>query len=125
MKTIYTQEQVDKVCELYESGTKVSEIASIAGVEQSSVTKIAKRCGLSLRLPRNVQKLVKCAYCGEKLTKGFRFCPYCGKDVRTRQDVLIEKLKDLLDVISLLPANCKDAARDTINSVISYIRDTK
>lgn len=125
MKTVYTQEQVDKVCELYESGTKVSEIASIVGVEQSSVTKIAKRCGLSLRLPRKVQKLVKCSYCGEKLTKGFRFCPYCGKDVRTQEDILIEKLKDLLGVISLLPENCRDTARDTINSAISYIKNNK
>lgn len=125
MKTFYTQEQINRVCELYESGTRVSEIASIVGVEQSSVTKIAKRCGLSLRLPRNVQKVVKCSYCGEKLTKGFRFCPYCGKDVRSQEDILIESLKDLIGVISLLPENCRDTARDTINSAIAFIEDNK
>ena len=49
-------------------------------------------------------------------------CPFCGKDVRSKEDILIEKLNDVLGAITLLPAGERDKSRDTINEAIAYIR---
>lgn len=126
MKQKYTEEQVKQVCELYELGTKVSEISEIVGVETSSVTKIAKRNGLELRLSRTKKsKIKKCHNCGENLLEGFRFCPFCGKDVRTDKEICVENLKSLYGAITLLPEGQRNYARDVINSVIAFIEENK
>src|SRR3989338_4441527 len=36
----------------------------------------------------------KCNRCGEKLSKGFGFCPYCGFKIEKKKDGLLDEIED-------------------------------
>ena len=56
-----------------------------------------------------------CPNCKKTIeVKGARFCCYCGTDIRSSKDILIEKNKHLLNLIVDLPINNRDLFRDVL-----------
>lgn len=119
-KRYLTKEERERCCELYMQGVPVQEIADEFGIAKTTVSNIALTSGLTLRHPKSSSPR-KCHNCGEPVKKGFRFCPYCGKDIRSEKEILTEDLKSILGSITLLPDGERDRARNTINKAISYI----
>ena len=123
VKPNYTAEQKKYVLELYEQGVPVIDIHKSVGIATSTITAWVKSSGVALRHPKksNDTKRTRCS-CGELIEPKFRFCPFCGKDVRSKEDILIEKLNDVLGAITLLPTGERDKSRDTINEAVADIR---
>ena len=119
----YTTEERNNVLEMYKQGIPVIEIHKQVGLATSTITAWVRSSGMNLRHPKKAVdiKKTRCS-CGELIEPKFRFCPFCGKDVRSKEDILIEKLSDTLGAITLLPVGERDKTRDTINEAIAYIR---
>lgn len=126
MKRFYTKKQKEKTIELYAAGVPVAEIAGQTGVSKSSVSRIAVSAGLKLRTPKKKKgQTKKCAFCGATVDSNFRFCPYCGRDVRSEDEIIIEQLHSLYDLLSLLPEGSRDEAQNVINKAVAYIGGAK
>lgn len=113
-----SKETKDKVAALYKQGATYDDIVKQTGVARGSIANIVHQYNLPAR---NGSKHKICI-CGETIKSGFRFCPYCGRDVRSEKELMIEKLQGLFDLVSLLPQTSCDEAVNTINSAIGYIQ---
>lgn len=122
MKKIeYSQDTIAKVCDMYDRGCTYKEIFDATGLNNPAITKIAKEAGCKARIVRGESPRV-CNNRGEAIKPTFRFCPHCGKDVRSDKDILIEQINDIFGMLHCLPEGSRDATRDTLNNAIAYIR---
>jgi len=125
-----TNETKKEIAALYADKTnKVHDIADAYHITTAQVAKIAIEMGLPPRRPKAMKenKSRKCPKCHSVIDlKGVKFCPFCGTDMRTERDILIEKLSIAQGVIIRgLPAGDRDDVRDTLNAVVKYLRGLK
>ena len=104
-----------------------NEIAAKHGVSRQSVSNIAVRAGISLRGSKRSKTEHKervCAKCKKKIdVEGARFCPYCGSDVRTDNEILAEQLIHLAHLAPLLPESKRDDLVQTVNKAANKIKN--
>jgi len=106
----------------------VDSIADEFECATSTITNIMKRNGIATRRPRKKTAKLVCNHCRREIDlKDISFCPYCGKDIRTEGQLLIEDLKNSLGIIatSQMPSNSKDKIRDSILEAIKWIKNNK
>lgn len=77
---------------------------------------------------QNITK--KCGHCGAKVElRNAKFCPFCGHNIMTESEQLIEELRDKISLLELLPSTERDDFRNVLLKAINYIkekcRDTK
>ena len=121
--TKYTEEQISKALDLYENTDKsVKEIAEITGLPHNYISKYAKKRGIPLRQPREYKYERKCQYCHRVIPlMEVRFCPYCGKDVRTSEEILKFNVRRLYQYGQHLPSCDRDTYKEIIDSMVAYL----
>lgn len=119
-----TTETKEKVAEMYRNkSNKVADIARALNISRGQVAAIAREMGCEPRLVRGKGKYKICPRCKRKAEiKGALYCPYCGEDLRTEKELLINKAQILFSMLQPLPSSDKDTARDIINELISYLK---
>lgn len=112
-----TQEQKRAICEEYKNpANKVTKIADRYGITRGQVAHIAVEGGAE---PRNVRYGEKrttdkaarrvCPKCHRNVdVKGAKFCCYCGSDIRSNRELLIERINKASLNIMLLPPDKRD-----------------
>ena len=128
MERKITQEQRQQILQEYLEGKlTICEIAERYGISGNTVSAIAVRAGVQLRRPKKPQAGVKvCPKCRKKVdTIGARFCPFCGSDIRSENELLAEKLDGLLDLYQFIPAAQRDEFVQTINKAAAALKTQK
>ena len=128
-----TQEQKKALCEDYKDRSKtVGEIAAKYGIARSCVAQIAvelgtePRCAARYGQPRErkdrVQTARRCPKCHKTIdVKGARFCYFCGTDIRTGRELLIDRVKRSMPFIHHLPANMRDDMQRLLLDIIKEL----
>ncbi len=107
----------------------VKDISEVYGISRAAVAKIAVEMGATPRRKkaygkRNGVKNKICPKCKKVVeVKGARFCYHCGADVRSGNEILIERNEQLLNNILELPANMRDEFRDVLLANIEALKE--
>ena len=88
---------------------KVDEIADMFGVSRETIKRIAISLGAKPRHNIKSKSLKKCPNCNKLINiPEARFCCYCGSDIRTAKELLIERISNAMRIIKYLPIDVKD-----------------
>ena len=122
-----TFEQKKEIAALYaDKSTTVEEIATAYNISQSYASKIAVEMGCERRIKKGKYRnndVKKCPKCHRTLELiGARFCLFCGTDIRTETDILIERATWLWQIVGIVGENDRDKARDIINELINHLK---
>lgn len=118
----YTDEQKNKIIEMYMQGIPTADISNKMGIPRPSISAIVRKEGVPLRRPKGNKRILKCHNCKQVISiSGAKFCPFCGTDIRSEKDLTVEALQNLLYVILALPQGDRDTARDTITKAINLL----
>lgn len=115
---------------------KVKEILETYKINNSQLCRILREENVPFRMPKNTGprtniKLGKCPTCGKNLmASDAKYCCYCGCNVQTESDRLIERLGDLWAMVYPLfrPYNkdddvLREKAILIINDVKEYLKN--
>lgn len=116
------------IIEDYEAGVLTcAEIAEKYSVSRQSASNIALRAGIQSRHSKRNKPEHKehvCPKCKKKIDiKGAKFCPFCGSDIRTENEILAERLTRLSHLAPLLPESKRDELVQTVNEAANKIRN--
>lgn len=110
-----TPAQKQEIYELYQDpSNKVGDIAKAYKIDRGDVCKIAKSLGAEGRYKMSGTRSVKakakiCPVCRKATDlKGARYCPYCGSDIRSKKELLIDRISKAMKTTSYLPESCRD-----------------
>lgn len=127
-----TEQTKKEICELYaDKNVKACDIVKTYKISGSDLIRIITERGLQPRRPSRIGKRTKdgnkkCPKCKKRVDlKGARFCPYCGADIRSEREIVIERLESLFGLFALLPANVCDKAQQTILQTIGFLKKEK
>jgi tRNA(Ile2) C34 agmatinyltransferase TiaS len=101
------------IYDAYVRGDKVVDISAKYGISTSYVKKIAVSMGATPRQKSHARETGNkvCPKCRKRIgVNGARFCPFCGTDIRSAKDILIERIDKARECLSMLP----EAARDEV-----------
>lgn len=125
-----TQEQKRALCEDYKNRENtVGEIAAKYGIGRTSVASVAVEmgaepmCAARYGQPRERKKRGKtarvCPKCRRTIdVKGAVFCCFCGADIRTSRELLIERVTSSMAFVQHLPANMRDDMQRLLLDII-------
>lgn len=123
-KQYYTHEKRNQVIELYKDRTKsTKEIADIANVSVSSVSRIAAEAGLPLRHPKNAK--VVCQKCGHVCENAAKFCSMCGAEILSPKRSAIKASKSLYRLVPSMPSSIREKVDEYIKIIDHYIANSK
>lgn len=124
MNKRYTEEQINKVCDLYKQGVPVKVIEKATGINESAISRIAIREGCEPRRPRRKGKYKTCLNCHKKINlTGVSYCPFCGNDLRPEKELLINDVERVIAYLAPLPSSDKDEARNILLKVKKYLKE--
>lgn len=108
-----TPEQKQEIYELYQDkSNRVVDIAKAYKIDRGNVCRIAKSLGAEGRHKRAGKSSTKAKICPvcRKATdvKGAKYCPYCGSDIRSKKELLIDRISKAMKTTSYLPESCRD-----------------
>lgn len=124
----YGNELRQAVIEDYKnSALTIREIGKKHGIPHSTVSNIAKQEGMALRRPKDKKDQNKtCPRCHKAVdVKGARFCPYCGSDIRSENEILAEQLDNLKELYIYIPEAKRDNFIQTINKTIETLKEAR
>lgn len=122
MSTKFEKEVVDQIKELYEEGFKYSEIAELVGVTPKAVSNQVTRLGISNRKKcERTVKIKKCPKCNKKLPHESKFCMFCGADVTSKEDVLLNKLETVFKATQFIPETVRNDCVNILREVRDYL----
>lgn len=78
------------------------------------------------RVPRKRKQSTtkKCGHCGAKVElRDAKFCPFCGHNIMTESEQLIEELRDKISLLELLPSTERDDFRNVLLKAINCIKE--
>jgi hypothetical protein len=122
--TRFTQEERQAIFEAYNGRKKTLEnIAKEFGTNRGSVVRIATQMGAVLRRPRKNQNEVKngktCPKCHKTIDiKGALYCCFCGADIRSEKELLIDRINGAMRKTLL----CPEAIRDEMQRLFVDIK---
>lgn len=126
MNKTYTDAQINRAMELYQTDKSLTEIANETGIPNSTISKYARRFNLPPR--RNTSNRDPysrvCQYCRRKIALvEIQFCPYCGKDIREREDILKFDAKRLYQYQQFLPTADRDKYKEIVDRIVGYFNE--
>ena len=114
--THITQEQKQKIYELYDGGMTVYlHIAKEVGVSDSTVGKIIKG--------RYSDAVKICPKCLHESGREARYCYYCGNDIRSREELLAIGCEKLRGMIVHLPENVRAEFDGITREIMGYLKE--
>lgn len=128
-----THEQKQEIKQLYDDRkNKVADIAEAFRIEKGVVARIAVELGATPRRPKTYgvsrdgqsgQSQKKCPNCKRAAPiDAAKYCCFCGADIRTPSEKLIEKQQKLLQHFAFIPQAVRDESRDIILETIEYLK---
>lgn len=122
-----TPEIKEQVIQDYLSGMPVKEIGEKYHIDSSVPGKLTRKAGFPGRQQAEAKASAKvCPKCRKKIdVKGARFCPFCGTDIRTEAEMLVEKLEKTTELYRFLPETYRDDFLATISKAIKIIGEIK
>jgi hypothetical protein len=120
-----TQEKKAEIAKMYsDKSNKTQDIAKLYGISRGKLSAIVKEFGIPPRRKPNNSKIKRCPQChsGVNVT-GALFCPYCGSDIRTEDEKLIDRVVWLLSIIHKVGINDRDEAKDVLSDVLKKLRE--
>lgn len=120
-----TPETKEQVIQDYLSGMPIKEIGAKYHIDVSVPGKLARKAGFPGRQRTEAKVSAKaCPKCRKEIdVKGARFCPFCGADIRTEAEMLVEKLEKSKELYRFLPASHRDEFVQTINEAIKTLQE--
>lgn len=123
-KSYYNQEQRNQVIELYKDRTKsTKEIADIANVSVSSVSRIAAEAGVPLRHPKKAK--VVCQKCGYVCDNKAKFCSMCGAEILSPKRSAVKASKSLYRLVPCMPSSIREKVDEYIKIIDHYIANSR
>lgn len=119
-----TQETKAEIAKMYsDKSNKAQDIAKLYGISHNRLSAIAKEFGIPPRRKPTNSKIKRCPQChsGVSVT-GALFCPYCGSDIRTEDEKLIDRVVWLLSIIHKVGINDQDKAKCVLSDVLKKLR---
>lgn len=119
-----TLEQKQAICEEYKDRSiSTTVIANKYGITRGDVAHIAVEMGAEPRTKKYAAGLKKgkrvCPKCRKTVdVKGAKFCYFCGADMRSNKELLIERIIKAMPTIQLMPTT----ARDNMQSLLLDIK---
>ena len=112
------------IYEAYVNGEKVTDIAEKFGRSPTKASRLAISMGATPRRRTTPKEGVKvCPHCHRKIAlMDAKFCCYCGADMRTEKDRLIERIRKGMELMSLLPSEARDEAQRLLIDVEKELR---
>lgn len=119
---LYTKELQEKVCADYINGEQLSNIYERYGITAKQVDYIIRKNDVPRRKPKTKKIAKQCPKCHKKVEgQGFRFCPYCGSDIRTQGELLAERLTNLCNYASHMPEHIRDEFISVLNTAAKEV----
>ena len=113
------------IYEAYIGGMSVRDIAEMCGVTASAVSRIAKNMGAPVRRPKiKVGQTAKtCTVCKKVIeVSGAKFCCFCGTDIRSPREHLIERIESAMPILKYLPESVKDEVHTLFIDIRNELR---
>lgn len=111
-----TEEQKQRIYDLYDAGMTVYlHIAKEVGISDATIGKIIKA--------RNASCVKVCPNCKRESGREERFCFYCGKNIRTREEELASEVSKLRGMIVHLPENVRAEFDGITREIMGYLKE--
>lgn len=126
MRNTYTDEQINRAMELYQTDKSIAEISEETGVSGTSISKYARRFNLPTRRNSSSRDPYSrvCQFCRRKIALvEIQFCPYCGKDIREREDILKFDAKRLYKYQQYLPTEDRSKYKEIVDRIVGYFNE--
>lgn len=128
-----TKEIKAKICAEYQDrSVKANDIRERYGVTSRQFKAIIEEAGIPPRSPNlwGIKKAPNgqttknvCPKCKRELAnKEARFCWYCGSDVRSEKQILVERLEELTKLYDFIPAVDRDKYISTLRDTIEELK---
>ena len=88
-------EQIKNIVSDYSNIRNQTKVAKKYGISTKTVVKICKDNNVAIR---GITKKSYCKECGKSLPKDCKFCPYCGKEIRTELDYAIDNIDAFIKI---------------------------
>ncbi|MBQ9228762.1 MAG: hypothetical protein IJ168_08035 [Eubacterium sp.] len=127
IKRVFTPEETAAIVNDYKNNVVVRDIYSKYRLTSNQLTKILQENGVEQRMPRgnstnSTKRFRTCQCCKRKVeVRGARFCPSCGSDIRSEEQLLNERLNKLFTMLMALPSSQRDEAQQIIKDVAVYL----
>lgn len=126
----FTATEVKEIAKEYaDRNAKVIDIRKKWGINSRDLKKILTQLDVPMRCPNachpkgSNQKAKTCPKCRKKIQiNGAKFCPFCGEDIRSEKDIILERGQGLYAMCRLLPTAEADKAHELITALLEYIR---
>ena len=122
-KTELSMETKQMILEDYNNpNIKARDVQKKYGISQQVMQRIVLELGGVLRRPKSAcsskNRNKVCPNCHKKIEiKGARFCPFCATDIRNKNEILCEKIDNMLALYTFLPEGTRDNFISTLNEV--------
>lgn len=121
-KKTFTDEEKTAIINDYTSGKGTFEILSKYHLTSYTLYALLDENHVSRRRGQSTTK--KCGHCGAKVElRNAKFCPFCGHNIMTESEQLIEELRDKISLLELLPSTERDDFRNVLLKAINYIKE--
>lgn len=132
-KILFTPDQTQAILEDYrDRNITTKEITKKYFISVGTLARIVQANNEPLRnpnaskpRPRSPQatKYKSCPKCRKKIDlKGARFCPFCGADIRSENEVLAEKVIKQIELFKFLPETTRDDFVQTLNQAAAKLK---
>ena len=114
------------IYEAYIGGMSVRDIGEMCGLTPSSVSRIAAKMGASgrrrrMKVGQTTAKI--CAACKKVIeVNGAKFCCFCGTDIRSPREHLIERIESAMPILKYLPESVKDEVHTLFIDIRNELR---
>lgn len=123
-KRIFTDDEIKEIHDLYiDRSVKTQYICDKFHISQGTLMNLIDDIGAPRR--QKISKRIKKKrrhHCGADIvTKGAKFCPFCGTNIMTEAEIIQQDLKKLIQLTECLPSSDRDNFRDTILKAVAFI----
>ena len=125
----FDTETTAKILADYENRSiSTREIGEKYHIERADLARLAIANGIEPRAAGKMKNYKKpkgkrCPKCNKWIDiKGARYCCYCGTDIRSEVDLLIERQEKIFNIMQVIPANMRDDVQQTILDTVAYLK---
>ena len=87
-------EQIKNIVSDYSNIRNQTKVAKKYGISTKTVVKICKDNNVAIR---GITKKSYCKECGKSLPKDCKFCPYCGKEIKSKIEYAVDNLNAYIE----------------------------
>ena len=122
-KRTFTDEEKTAIINDYTSGNmSYRDIAAKHHMTSHTLSVFLNENHVPRKRKRNITK--KCGHCGAEFElRNAKFCSFCGRNIMTESEQLIEELKDKISLLEFLPSTERDDFRHVLLKAINYIKE--